>query len=200
MCPSSPLWQASRLACGRAAYLADCACVDLAGERVRIRGPDRLRHIRPGISAAHAVHGRRLAADRAVLRPPRLARLPAFTGGEPDPYELIVVACCYPQDWRNPLGHVHLLLAVSLLPPILLIVGVVFLVVPGGFMIVGGAVYCAAASFTGYVAMAARRRRPRATSRRPSRLRPIARRPRRSGADIATPIAAALNTDQGGIR
>lgn len=85
--------------------------------------------------------------------------------------------------------------------PILLIVGVVFLVVPGGFMIVGGAVYCAAASFTGYVAMAARRRRgPRATSRRPSRLRPTAGRPRRSGADIATPIAAALNTDQGVIR
>lgn len=25
-------------------------------------------------------------------------------GVERDPYELIVVACCYPQNWRNPLG------------------------------------------------------------------------------------------------
>jgi hypothetical protein len=85
--------------------------------------------------------------------------------------------------------------------PILLIVGV-FLIVPGGFIIVGAAVYCAAAPFTGVLAMAAhKRRRLRATSRHPSRLRrPTTARARRSGADVATPIAAALNTDQGSIR
>ena len=76
--------------------------------------------------------------------------------------------------------------------PILLIVGVFFLVVPGGFIIVGGAVYCAALPFTGLLGMAARRRRLRATSGRPSRLRRATTpRARRSGADVSTPIAAA---------
>jgi hypothetical protein len=85
--------------------------------------------------------------------------------------------------------------------PILLIVGV-FLIVPGGFIIIGAAIYCAAAPLTGVLAMAARRRRRlRATSRRPSpSRRATAPYSRRSGADVATPIAATLNTDQSAIR
>jgi hypothetical protein len=50
--------------------------------------------------------------------------------------------------------------------PILAVVGIVFVVVPGGFIIVLGALYWASAEFIGLAGLAASRRRRAARSRR----------------------------------
>jgi hypothetical protein len=81
--------------------------------------------------------------------------------------------------------------------PILLIAGV-FLLVPGGFMIVLGAVYFGAQVFGLFVLGAARVPRQRTRAASPSSVRQATTpRARRSGAVVATPIAAALLADEG---
>lgn len=69
------------LACARAAYLANGAGVDLAGERVRLRRGDSC----PGISAALVDYGPGLAADGALLRPARVDRLPPLGASDRPP-------------------------------------------------------------------------------------------------------------------
>jgi hypothetical protein len=90
--------------------------------------------------------------------------------------------------------------------PILLIAGILFVVVPGGFIIVVGALGYALMSFLGMVGLAAKSRwqAARATRRRDRAgsavTRQTARSPARPVAAVATPIAAGfLNGQSAGV-
>src|SRR5579871_4706061 len=83
---------AGRLAWARATYLADRAGMALAGQRFRLRRPDRRRHIHSGLSTANVDHERGLAADRVVHRAARMARLPPL--GSPEQSALPAAVGC----------------------------------------------------------------------------------------------------------
>jgi hypothetical protein len=81
--------------------------------------------------------------------------------------------------------------------PVLLVVGVVFVVVPGGFVIVLGALYWVSVQFIGLAALGARRAwRASRSRKRSARARLVPARPSRQaafkpvGAVAATPITA----------
>ena len=81
--------------------------------------------------------------------------------------------------------------------PVLLVVGAVFVVVPGGFMIVFGGAYYTAIGVIGYASLRVRERRQAAHALAHQVNR---RSPRQPGIRAPKPAAAALRTSQVGRR